>query len=149
MVNQKRLKEVAALPLDSGSHEYIRYGMCVMEAVSYVAGEPWSDSPECACPVIAAFLRSWNDALPDDQRNDLLRPLIPLLIGTHATPAVEQRREIQPSRVLHRRKLASALRSHRNPQPPQSASGVGALAADLGTAASCQRRQCCRHSACP
>lgn len=32
--------------------------MCVMEAVAYIAGEPWSDHPECACPVIATFLRT-------------------------------------------------------------------------------------------
>jgi len=31
--------------------------MCVMEAISYIAGEPRSDEPACACPVISAFLR--------------------------------------------------------------------------------------------
>ncbi len=39
--------------------------LCIMEAVAFMAGEPWSDSPACASPVIAAFLRSWNDALSD------------------------------------------------------------------------------------
>ena len=37
---------------------------CAMEAVAYIAGEPWSDSPQCASPVIAAFMRAWNDSLP-------------------------------------------------------------------------------------
>ncbi len=32
--------------------------MCVMEAVAVVAGEKWSDHPQCASPVISAFLRS-------------------------------------------------------------------------------------------
>jgi hypothetical protein len=64
-----------------------------MEAVAYVAGLPLSDQPECSCPVIAAFLRSWNDGLPSDaERDRLLKPLIPELIGTKSTHAVEDRR---------------------------------------------------------
>lgn len=42
--------------------------------------------------VIAAFLRSWNDTLGDDDRNRLLKPLIPRLVGTAAGPEVEDRR---------------------------------------------------------
>ena len=79
-------------PLASGSHKSINDGMCIMEAVAYVAGEPWSDSPACACPVISIFLRTWNDALPDDERNTLLRPFVPLLIGTRGHKALERRR---------------------------------------------------------
>jgi hypothetical protein len=66
--------------------------MCVMEAVAYVAGEPWSDAPTCASPVIAAFLRSWNDALSGADRTRLLRPLIPRLVGSAASREVEERR---------------------------------------------------------
>ena len=47
-----------------------------MEAVAYVAGEPWSDNPACACWTIGNFLREWNDVLPDADRDALLRPLI-------------------------------------------------------------------------
>jgi hypothetical protein len=78
-------------PLAKGAHED-HEAMCVMEAVAFVAGEPWSDYPECACPVISAFLRAWNDALSDDERDPLLRPLIPRMIGTRRDTAVEQRR---------------------------------------------------------
>ncbi|OYV95157.1 MAG: hypothetical protein B7Z68_07320, partial [Acidobacteria bacterium 21-70-11] len=64
-----------------------------MEAVAYVAGEPWSDAPQCACPVITAFLVSWNDSLPSDpERDRLLKPLIPRIVGTRSTPAVKERR---------------------------------------------------------
>ena len=49
-INESRLAEVATL--SSGGHGGIDEGMCVMEAVAYVAGEPWSDAPACACPVI-------------------------------------------------------------------------------------------------
>ena len=53
---------LAALPpLSAGAHEHVDEGACLMEAVSYVAGEPWSDKPTCACPVLGAFLRTWND----------------------------------------------------------------------------------------
>ena len=68
---------------------------CVMEAVAYVANEPWTDTPDCTCPVIAAFLRNWNDALPnDDQRSELLIPLVPRVIGTRSTDAVETIRSL-------------------------------------------------------
>jgi hypothetical protein len=30
---------------------------CVMEAVAYVAGEPWTDHPKCASQVLGAFCR--------------------------------------------------------------------------------------------
>ena len=81
------------LRLDSGSHPPPNgaFEACVMEAVAYVAGEPWSDSPQCVCPVLASFGRSWNDWLPDDERQQLL-PYIPRLIGTRSTPDVENRR---------------------------------------------------------
>ena len=82
-----------ALVLSAGSHQSRQDGMCVMEAVSYVAGERWSDAPQCTCPIIAGFLRSWNDGLPTDaDRDRLLRPLIPAVIGTRSTLAVELRR---------------------------------------------------------
>src|SRR6185437_13825458 len=89
-------------PLKSGAHEGPDDGVCIMEAVAYVAGEPWSDQPECACAVISVFLRAWNDALPDDERDALLRPLIPLLVGTKGTKALEHRRSLMAADWLVR-----------------------------------------------
>ena len=81
------------LVLGSGSHEAPEYGLCVMEAVAFVAGEEHSDMPQCACPVIGAFLRSWNDSIPDDaRRTQLLAPLILRLVDSKSTSQVEQRR---------------------------------------------------------
>jgi hypothetical protein len=57
--------ELESLVLAKGSHNPDEGEACVMEAVAFVAGEPWSDSPTCASPVIAAFLRRWNDDLSD------------------------------------------------------------------------------------
>jgi hypothetical protein len=43
--------------------------------------------------VIGAFIVTWNDALPSDEdRNRLLKPLIPRLVGSRSTADVEQRR---------------------------------------------------------
>ena len=66
---------------------------CVMEAVSFVAGEKWTDKPECACPVLAAFARVMNDSITNDAlRTRLLLPLVSVLVGSKSTPAVEQQR---------------------------------------------------------
>jgi hypothetical protein len=78
------------LTLERGSHSD-HAAMCVMEAVAYVAGEKWSDSPVCASPVIAGFLRSWNDAMNDEDRQQL-KPLIPRLVNTRGDEATELRR---------------------------------------------------------
>src|ERR1051325_1719240 len=65
----------------------------VMEAVAWVAGEPHSDHPACACPVITGLMIRWNDRLPSDSERDrLLKPLVPLLVGTRSTGEIELRR---------------------------------------------------------
>jgi hypothetical protein len=89
-----RISIIDTIHLLEGSHDgEDATQMCVMEAVAYVAGEPWSDHPACACPVISAFLRSWNDSLPSDaDRDRLLKPLVLQLIDTKSTAAVEERR---------------------------------------------------------
>jgi hypothetical protein len=99
----ERLAQVQALSLKAGSHDDLQHGMCVMEAVAYVAGEPWSYEPQCACPVITAFMVAWNDGLPSDAKRDrLLKPLVPLIVGTRSTPAVEQRRAVMAADWLIR-----------------------------------------------
>jgi hypothetical protein len=81
---RRKLKPIS---LKHGSHSSPEDGMCALEAIAYVAEEPFGDHPACVCPVIAAFLRSWNDGMPtDDDRDRLLKPLLPLVIGT-ADPA--------------------------------------------------------------
>ena len=90
MIDQKRLAKVTALA--NGSHGANSKKMCAMEAVAFIAREPWSDHPQCASPVIGAYMRAWNDALPDDERTALLLPLIPRLVGTRGSAALESRR---------------------------------------------------------
>ncbi|RUP14655.1 MAG: hypothetical protein EKK43_10795 [Methylobacterium sp.] len=66
--------------------------LCAMEAVAYLAGEPLSDRPACASPVIAAFVRTWSDGLPQAARDGLILPLLPRLVGTRGPEPVERRR---------------------------------------------------------
>jgi hypothetical protein len=94
---KKRLAKIATIPLLHGGHDdgsaSNAPAMCVMEAVAWIAGEKWSASPKCVSPMIASFLRSWNDGLPTDaDRDRLLKPLIPKLIGTAGTKKYEERR---------------------------------------------------------
>ena len=57
--------------LARGRHAGPRGGTCVMELASMLAGEPFSDRPQCACPVTAALLRAYNDAVDDRRRQTL------------------------------------------------------------------------------
>src|SRR4051794_1834662 len=76
-----------------GSHKSRDQGVCAMEAAAWIAGEKHSDSPGCVCPVIGAFMRSWNDTIDnDEERNRVLKPLVPLTIGTKSTKAIEEKR---------------------------------------------------------
>ena len=89
----ERLHLLEMLDLKNGGHNSFDEGVCAMEALAWLAGEPHSDKPTCACPVIAAFMREWNDQLPDDAaRNRWLKPLLPGLLNTAGTPEVQIRR---------------------------------------------------------
>ena len=100
MIIEERLAHISTLK--SGGHSEGE-AMCAMEAVAYIAGEPWSDHPQCASPVIAAFMRSWNDSLPSDaERERLLLPLIPKLVGTRGSEALEHRRSLMAADWLVR-----------------------------------------------
>jgi hypothetical protein len=85
--------DLEALVLKTGAHPAGSQEMCVMEAVAFIAGEPWSDSPQCVSPVIAAFLRSYNDSVSDEVRQSL-KQYIPRLIGTRGSQELEDRRSL-------------------------------------------------------
>lgn len=96
-INPERLAIVldGAFALAHGNHtapspeEEIE--MCVMEAVAYVAGEPWSDHPACTCGTLTAFCISLNDNWTEEQRQ-ALKPYIPRLVGTRGPIELEIRR---------------------------------------------------------
>ena len=89
-VLKDRLAELDSITLEHGSHSP-DHTFCVMEAVAYIAGEPWSDAPECVSPVITAFMVNWNDSLNDEDRQ-MLKPLIPKVIGTRTSKKDEETR---------------------------------------------------------
>jgi hypothetical protein len=62
-----------------------------MELASMLAGEPFSDHPRSVCPVIGAFLRAYNDGLPDDRRQDLYE-YAAKVVGSDSTRATRRAR---------------------------------------------------------
>jgi hypothetical protein len=101
MAKNMRTLNMDSLILKVGAHEASSHEMCIMEAVAYVAGEPWSDHPQCASPVIAAFLRNYNDSVSVEVRQTL-KPFIFRLVGTAASPEIEDRRALMAADWLVR-----------------------------------------------
>ena len=109
IVDKERLARIAALK--HGSHSPNDDEMCVMEAVAYVTHKDWTDSPPCVCPVLGAFMRAWNDGLPNDEdRTRLLKPFIPKLINTRGSAKLEQRRATMAADWLIRTHTVAWLR---------------------------------------
>jgi hypothetical protein len=79
--------DLKALVLGPGGHSSPSDGVSLLEAVSDLAGEPWSNSPRCTSRVIAAYAGSLNDRLGDAERQQL-KVYIPRLVGT-AKPDLE------------------------------------------------------------
>jgi hypothetical protein len=67
--------------LSAGAHLPDEGKACVMEYVSLLAGEQWSDTPACTYYPLAQAAQAVNDRLTDDERH-LLVPLIGRLFGT-------------------------------------------------------------------
>lgn len=81
-----------ALPvLSRGKHRNPRKGACFMEFAGFLAGERWSDHPDCTHPLLAGLARCVNDFTSDEGR-PLLAPMIPCVIGlTSSDPRVDVR----------------------------------------------------------
>ena len=92
----RRPLDLGTLHLAAGGHDDpgdtdVPGEMCLLEAVAFMAGEEWSDSPTCVCTVLAAFGRQLNDLLPDDRRQKLRQYMVPML-GTAGDGKAEARR---------------------------------------------------------
>ena len=104
--------DLNVLHIGHGSHPDRSNGLCVMEVVAWYVGEAHSDAPACTSPVLAAYARGLNDAMPDDAtRDEYLKPLIIPLVGTTATRAVEVKRVEHFARVAVTRLAPLALRA--------------------------------------
>jgi len=67
--------------LASGSHNIGDNQACLMELISIMEGEEFTDSPKCVSRVLQEFGMVLNDVFHEALRNDLLR-LAPMLVGT-------------------------------------------------------------------
>lgn len=112
-----------SLPLLSpGTHLSPDDGACLMELVSVLAAEPWSDQPACTDPTLATIARVVNDDMSDATRQAIV-PLAADLVGRTGDPVhlaphlvdlcltVTQRHLPAPSPRLerHRRRAARRL----------------------------------------
>ena len=121
--------------LSRGTHKSPDEGACVMELASMLADEPFSDHPKSVCPVIAAFLRDYNDSVGEERRQDLYR-YASAVVGTRASTGTQRGRAAHLaawSSETRRRRYATFLPNivaraiSRLLKPP---SGIDALASD-------------------
>src|SRR3954452_8908928 len=66
--------------LSRGSHMTYAMGTCVMELASVLAGEPFSDRPECIHPTLAKVARMVNAQAGDIERQRRV-PELPQMMG--------------------------------------------------------------------
>ena len=79
------MSRVAPIPdivpvLSAGRHRNPRKGACFMEMASFLAGERWSDHPQCTHPLLASLARMVNDCLSDADRSRIV-VRIPDVVG--------------------------------------------------------------------
>ena len=92
--------------LSHGSHDKFGPKLCVNEMVAFLAGEPHSDTPECASPVLAQYNIGLNDSR-QSFRDELIRA-VPEMIGTR-NPELELARLEYLVFQVARRIVAPAL----------------------------------------
>ena len=76
------------IKLSKGKHSTPEDGACVMELASMLAGESFTDHPACVCPVIASFLRSYNDSIDEDRRQTLYA-YASQVVGSRSSPRTQ------------------------------------------------------------
>jgi hypothetical protein len=139
--------------LSQGKHRDPDHGACVMELASMLAGEPFSDRPRCVDPVIAGFLRTYNDGIDDRRRQDLY-PVASEVVGTRGVASVQAERArlclrwAQERYGLHRRGARRLLPLR--PLLPDGRLGddaAGTLAGRIAVKQACRRRTEGAHAA--
>ncbi len=85
-----RTPELAPV-LSRGKHRNPRKGACFMEYASLLAGEKWSDHPDCTHPLLASVARQVNDHASDEARARLVT-FVPSVIGLNGNdPRIDVR----------------------------------------------------------
>jgi hypothetical protein len=84
--------------LARGSHDQPTDGICVAEAAIISAGLEYraiksaEDCPPCFSRIITEYAIGLNDRMPDDLRDELLKPFVRRLAGTSDTNKIEKQR---------------------------------------------------------
>jgi hypothetical protein len=117
-------------PLRRGAHRSRSEGMCAMEMVAWLAGEPHSDEPSCACPVAAALVRACNDTMSDASRNTCLRVFVPRLVNSRGSAALERARGMLVVDWLLHTLLPAWLRQRRRGDDAASIAALPPVRAD-------------------
>jgi hypothetical protein len=78
--------------LSRGSHNTPEEGLCAMELVALLAGEPHTDCPVCVNDTLITFCQILNDVATDEDRQTMI-PVLPRTIGIWITK--EQQKEIE------------------------------------------------------
>jgi hypothetical protein len=76
--------------LEAGAHRDAEAGSCLMEYVSVLAGERFTDRPHCTHPALAAVAWQVNDAVSSSARQQLATRAV-TLIGLGREPGVDVR----------------------------------------------------------
>src|SRR3954470_8188504 len=95
--------------LARGRHKSPGEGACVMELASMLGGERFTDRPRCVDPVIAAYLRAFNDRLSPKRRQEL-RPYAAAVVGTAGSRAITRARRRACLRFAHGRERGGRMR---------------------------------------
>jgi hypothetical protein len=77
--------------LGRGKHRSPEEGVCAMEMAAMLAHEPFNDRPKSVCPIIGAFLRTYNDSIDDRRRQDLYA-YASRVVGTRGSKAMRRQR---------------------------------------------------------
>lgn len=77
--------------LRRGKHASPDRGACVIELASMLAGDRFTDHPASVCPVIAGFLRGYNDLVPEDELPGLY-PVAARVVGSAGPRSVRRER---------------------------------------------------------
>jgi hypothetical protein len=104
--------------LSRGKHRNARKGACFMEFAAYLAGERWSDHPQCTHPLLAELARQVNDHTSDEHRSELI-DMVPSVIGLNSDNMIVD--------------VRLALRAARTALPIVSAERQNAMAVSIMT----------------
>lgn len=124
--------------LTRGKHRRPKRGACLMEYVSFLAGERWTDHPACTHRLLGTLARLVNDNTSDFERQQLA-VLAPSLIGLTSDeprwdPVIARRAAITvlPVAAEHRQRALSVgvlicerVLARLDGRPPESLTDVG------------------------